>query len=142
MTTGSIGTWLRTVCEALAATDPRFAGVHFRLHDFRRLFVTDLANNGLPIHIGAALLGHFDLDTTRGYVAVFDEDVTRHYQARLQRRRAMRPAEEYHPVTTQEWAEFEGHFDKQKGELGSCGRLYATLCTPTSVARCCISTRK
>jgi hypothetical protein len=25
-------------------------------------------NNGLPIHIGAALLGHLDVQTTRGYV--------------------------------------------------------------------------
>lgn len=129
MTTGSIGTRLRAVCEELAATDLRFAGVHFRPHDFRRLFVTDLVNNGLPIHIGAALLGHLDLETTRGYVAVFEEDVTRHYQAHLQRRRAMRPAEEYHPATAEEWAEFEAHFDKRKVELGSCGRPYATPCS-------------
>lgn len=135
MTTGSIGTRLRAVCEELAASDPRFAGVHFRPHDFRRLFVTDLVNNGLPIHIGAALLGHLDLENTRGYVAVFEEDVTRHYQAHLQRRRAMRPAEEYHPVTAEEWAEFEAHFDKRKVELGSCGRPYAT---PRSHEHACI----
>ncbi|MFI1488843.1 tyrosine-type recombinase/integrase [Streptomyces sp. NPDC020747] len=46
----------------------------------RHIFATDLVNNGVPIHIGAALLGHLSLQTTRGYVAVFDEDVTRHYQ--------------------------------------------------------------
>lgn len=129
MTTGSIGTSIRTLCKELAETDSRFAGIHFRPHDFRRLFATDLVNNGLPIHIGAALLGHLDLDTTRGYVAVFEEDVTRHYQAHLQRRRALRPAEEYRPVTDQEWAEFEEHFDKRKVELGSCGRPYATPCS-------------
>jgi hypothetical protein len=28
-----------------------------------------LVNHGLPIHIGAALLGHLNLETTRGYVA-------------------------------------------------------------------------
>ncbi|MFG1770785.1 tyrosine-type recombinase/integrase [Nocardia salmonicida] len=129
MTAGSIGTSIRKVCKDLAETDPRFAGIHFRPHDFRRLFATDLVNNGLPIHIGAALLGHLDLNTTRGYVAVFEEDVTRHYQAHLQRRRALRPAEEYRPVTDQEWAEFEEHFDKRKVELGSCGRPYATPCS-------------
>lgn len=128
MTTGAIGTSIRAVCKDLAQIDPRFAGIHFRPHDFRRLFATDLVNNGLPIHIGAALLGHLDLDTTRGYVAVFEEDVTRHYQAHLQRRRALRPTEEYRPVTDQEWAEFEEHFDKRKVELGSCGRPYATPC--------------
>ncbi|MFH5207369.1 tyrosine-type recombinase/integrase [Antrihabitans sp. NCIMB 15449] len=129
MTTNAIGVRIRKVCEDLAETDPRFAGIHFRPHDFRRLFATDLVNNGLPIHIGAALLGHLDLNTTRGYVAVFEEDVTRHYQAHLQRRRALRPVEEYQPVTDQEWAEFETHFDKRKVELGSCGRPYATPCT-------------
>ncbi|CAN5283934.1 site-specific integrase [soil metagenome] len=128
MTTGAIGTRLRAICEEIAATDPRFTGIHFRAHDFRHLFVTDLVNNGLPIHIGAALLGHLNLETTRGYVAVFDEDVTRHYQAHLQRRRATRPAEEYRPVTAEEWAEFEAHFDKRKVELGACGRPYATPC--------------
>src|SRR6266487_1000044 len=40
---------------------------------------------------------------------VFDEDVVRHYQQFLHRRRAQRPAEEYRPVTDAEWAEFEEH---------------------------------
>lgn len=129
MTNGAIGTTIRKVCQDLAETDPRFDGVHFRPHDFRRLFATELVNNGLPIHIGAALLGHLNLDTTRGYVAVFEEDVTRHYQAHLERRRALRPPEEYTPVTAEEWTEFEAHFDKRKLELGSCGRPYATPCS-------------
>lgn len=30
-------------------------------------------HNGLPIHIGAAPLGHLNLQTTQGYVAVFEE---------------------------------------------------------------------
>ncbi|MEU8696001.1 tyrosine-type recombinase/integrase [Streptomyces sp. NPDC048665] len=66
----------------------------FALHDFRRLFATELVNNGLPIHIGAALLGHLDIRTTRGYVAVFDEDVISNYHQFLARRRAERPKEE------------------------------------------------
>ncbi|GAA0999580.1 hypothetical protein GCM10009551_069580 [Nocardiopsis tropica] len=129
MTAGSIGISLRKICTSLAETDPRLAGLHFRPHDFRRLFATDLVNNGLPIHIGAALLGHLDLETTRGYVAVFEEDTTRHYQAHLQRRRALRPTEEYRSLTAGEWTEFEEHFDKRKVELGSCGRSYATPCS-------------
>ncbi len=129
MTTGAIGTSLRQLCIELSGTDSRFTGLHFRPHDFRRLFATDLVNNGLPIHIGAALLGHLDLETTRGYVAVFEEDTTRHYQAHLQRRRAVRPSEEYRSVTAQEWTDFEEHFDKRKVELGSCGRPYATPCS-------------
>ena len=65
---------------------PGLPTTSFTPHDFRRLFATELVNNGLPIHIGAALLGHLNLQTTRGYVAVFDEDVVRHYQAYLDRR--------------------------------------------------------
>ncbi len=56
------------------------------------LLATELVNNGLPIHIGAALPGHMNLQTTRGYVAVFNEDLVRHYQAYLDRRRQARPA--------------------------------------------------
>ncbi len=66
------------------------------------------SNNGLPIHIGAALRGHVNLQTTRGYVAAFNEDLVRHYQAYLDRRRQ---ADEYRPVTESEWLGFEEHFD-------------------------------
>ena len=104
------------------------ASIRFTPHDFRRLFATDLANHGLPIHIGAALLGHLNLQTFHCYVAVFHEDVIRHYQAHLASRRDARPAGEYRPLTDEEWTEFEQHFDKRKVELGQCGRPYATPC--------------
>jgi len=55
-------------CAELVAIHPDFGQSRFTPHDFRRLFATDLVNNGLPIHIGAALLGHLSLETTRGYV--------------------------------------------------------------------------
>ena len=79
-------------------------------------------NNGLPIHIGAALLGHLNLQTTRGYVAVFNEDVVRHCQEYLERRRGVRPDGGYRNVTEQEWREFGEHFDRRKVELGGCMR--------------------
>jgi hypothetical protein len=92
------------------------------------LFATEIVNAGLPIHIGAALLGHLDLRTTQGYVAVFREDAVRHYQQFLARRRQARPITEYRPVTDPEWSEFEEHFDKRKVELGACARPYGTPC--------------
>jgi site-specific recombinase XerC len=119
---------LRRRCEELAAHHPGFRAACFTPHDFRRLFATDLVNNGLPIHIGAALLGHLNLETTRGYVAVFNEDVVRHYQEYLGRRRRTRPEDEYRNVAKQEWVEFETHFDKRKVELGGCARPYGTPC--------------
>ncbi len=129
MTPGAVGEMLRRTCGKVAEQHPQFADRRFTPHDFRRLFATDLVNHGLPIHIGAALLGHLNLETTRGYVAVFNEDVIRHYQSHLARRRSVRPPEEYRPVSDKEWTEFEEHFDKRKLELGNCGRPYATPCT-------------
>jgi hypothetical protein len=114
--------------QELGEHHPGFRTVKFTPHDFRRIFATELVNSGLPIHIGAALLGHLNLQTTRGYVAVFDEDVVRHYMAYLTERRQVRPAEEYREATTAEWEEFEEHFDKRKVELGSCARPYGTPC--------------
>jgi len=119
---------LNRACAELEADHPAFQGLTFTPHDFRRLFATELVNNGLPIHIGAKLLGHLDLQTTQGYVAVFEEDLVRHYQSFLARRRQLRPAGEYGTVTEQEWHEFEEHFDKRKVELGSCARPYGTPC--------------
>lgn len=126
--TSRIAKLLHMACAAVAKDRPEFEGLAFTPHDFRRIFATDLVNNGLPIHIGAALLGHANLQTTRGYVAVFDEDVVRHYQLHLASRRALRPDHEYAQVTADEWDEFEEHFDKRKVELGACGRPYGTPC--------------
>jgi site-specific recombinase XerD len=119
---------LKRRCGELAEQHPGFHASDFTPHDFRRLLATDLVNNGLPIHIGAALLGHLNLQTTRGYVAVFNEDVVRHYQAFLDRRRKARPTDEYRPVTEPEWLGFEQHFDQRKVELGGCARPYGTPC--------------
>ncbi|UIX34345.1 tyrosine-type recombinase/integrase [Streptomyces sp. GQFP] len=124
-------------CEALAEQHVGFQGLVFTPHDFRRLFATELVNSGLPIHIGAALLGHLNLQTTRGYVTVFNEDVVRHYQEFLLRRRSLRPQEEYRVATGEEWDEFEEYFDKRKVELGSCGRPYGTPCAHEHACICC-----
>jgi integrase len=126
--TSRLAKLLGRACAAAAQDRPEFEGLTFTPHDFRRIFATDLVNNGLPIHIGAALLGHANLQTTRGYVAVFDEDVVRHYQMHMASRRALRPDHEYAQVTNDEWEEFEEHFDKRKVELGACGRPYGTPC--------------
>ena len=68
--------------------------VRFTPHDFRRLFTTDAVNGGLPLHIAAALLGHLNLDTTRGYTAVFPEHLITAHQAFIERRRQLRPVGE------------------------------------------------
>ncbi|MFP8887049.1 tyrosine-type recombinase/integrase [Streptomyces mangrovi] len=125
---GTIQQMISRRCQALAEVHPGFRGLKFTPHDFRRIFTTELVNSGLPIHIGAALLGHLSVQTTRGYVAVFDEDVIRHYQSHLHQRRQIRPTHEYRDATAQEWEEFEEHFDRRKVELGSCGRPYGTPC--------------
>ncbi|MFE3527283.1 tyrosine-type recombinase/integrase [Streptomyces sp. NPDC059161] len=77
----------------LAERRPGFLPTSFTPHDFRRLLATELVNSGLPIHIGAALLGHLNLQTTHGCVAVFNEDVVRHYQGFLDRRRQAKPGQ-------------------------------------------------
>ncbi|MGN7253282.1 tyrosine-type recombinase/integrase [Arthrobacter sp. SAFR-014] len=82
---------LHLTCAAAAKDRPEFEGLSFAPHDFRTIFATDLANNGLPLHVEAALLGHAKLQTTRGYVAVFDEDLVRHYQMHIAGRRTLRP---------------------------------------------------
>ncbi|MGW1930945.1 hypothetical protein [Streptomyces sp. NPDC001919] len=66
------------------------------------------------------MLGHLNLRTTQGYVAGFPGYIIKRYQEFLNHRRTLRPDDEYTDVTTQEWAEFEEHFDKRKVELGNC----------------------
>ncbi len=125
---GTVGALLTRASSRAGLTDKDGAPLHFTPHDFRRLFATEAVNGGLPIHIAAKLLGHLDLNTTRGYVAVYPEEVTRHYQAHLARRRIVRPAVEYHEPTAAEWDAFGTHFRRRKMALGDCYRPYGTEC--------------
>uniref|UniRef100_A0A5Q5CNQ8 Site-specific integrase n=1 Tax=Mycobacterium sp. (strain JLS) TaxID=164757 RepID=A0A5Q5CNQ8_MYCSJ len=92
------------------------------------LFATDAVNNGLPLHIAAALLGHLNLDTTRGYTAVFPEHIVTAHQAFIERRRQLRPFEEATVADDDEWADFEEHFLLRRVALGECHRPYGTPC--------------
>ncbi|WP_405805459.1 tyrosine-type recombinase/integrase [Streptomyces sp. NBC_01187] len=102
--------------------------LRFTPHDFRRIFSTETVNGGLPIHIAAKVLGHLDLNTTQGYVAVYPEEVIRHYRHFVDQRRAARPSEEYREPAAAEWDEFRDHFSLRKVALGTCDRPYGTPC--------------
>jgi hypothetical protein len=97
-------------------------------HDFRRLFITDAILNGLPPHIAQVIAGHRDINVTLGYKAVYPDEAIQAHLAFLARRRALRPSEEYHAPTDQEWQEFLGHFELRKVATGTCGRAFATPC--------------
>lgn len=100
----------------------------FTPHDFRRILSTETVNGGLPIHIAAKLLGHLDLNTTQGYIAVYPEEVISHYRRFVDQRRARRPSEEYREPSDTEWEEFRDHFSLRKVALGRCDRPYGTPC--------------
>lgn len=102
--------------------------VTFTPHDFRRLFATELVGTGLPLHIVSTLLGHLNLETTRGYTAVFPEHVIQAHHAFIERRRQSRPDYELRPASSEEWKEFEQHFLLRRVALGTCHRPYATPC--------------
>ncbi len=128
LTGEAIGVLLRRASRRAELCDVDGQSLAFTAHDFRRLFATEAVSAGLPIHIAAKLLGHLDLNTTQAYVAVYPDDVVRHCQDHLARRRTLRPAEEYRPPSEEEWAEFEQHFRRRKMALGDCFRPYGTDC--------------
>ncbi|MGW7613330.1 tyrosine-type recombinase/integrase [Streptomyces sp. NPDC054766] len=114
--------------------------MRFTPHDFRRIFSTETVNGGLPIHIAAKLLGHLDLNTTQAYVAVYPEEVIRHYRQFVDQRRTHRPSEEYREPSDTEWQDFRDHFSLRKVALGTCDRPlwdpFANMKTPVSGAPC------
>ena len=87
-----------------------------------------MVSSGLPLHIAATLLGHLNLDTTRGYTAVIPEEVISAHQFFIERRRTLRPLGEMRPASGEEWDEFEQHFLLRKVALGDCHRPYGTPC--------------
>jgi integrase len=119
---------LNQVVERAGIVDVDGTPLRFTPHDFRRVFSTEAVNSGLPIHIAARLLGHLDLNTTQGYVAVYPAEVIRHYRRFIAERRSQQPSEEYREPTDAEWAEFRGHFSLRKVALGTCHRPYGTPC--------------
>ncbi|MFG2563550.1 integrase [Streptomyces sp. NPDC048496] len=63
-----------------------------------------------------------------GYAAIYPADAIEAHRSFIARRRKIRPPEEYRAVTSEEWEEFLGHFERRKLGLGSCGRAYGTDC--------------
>lgn len=118
-------------CAELAEQHPEFRTAGFTPHDFRRLLATELVNNGLPIHIGAALLGHLNIQTTRGYVAIFNEDLVRHYQAYLDRRRQARAG----------WEKSRASTSPSHSSAKSVTRRNASPAPPPSTSDCLPSGR-
>jgi hypothetical protein len=100
--------YVRTILIATALTD-NGEPIHFTPHDFRRLFTTELVGAGLPLHIAAALLGHPDLDTIRGYTAVFPEQVNAAHHKMVEHRRILRDFRRIPPDHPGRVGDFEQH---------------------------------
>ena len=128
ISTERIRSLLRKVAGRADLRDVDGTPLRFTPHDFRRVFSTEVVNGGLPIHIAAKLLGHLDLNTTQGYVAVYPEEVISRYRAFVDQRRQRRPSEEYREPSDSEWNEFRDHFSLRKVALGTCERPYGTPC--------------
>ena len=117
--------------KALAAagiTDVTGQPLTMQPHDFRRIFITEAISNGMPPHICQLLAGHKDINVTMNYNTIYPQQAINAHRDFIVRRRALRPADEYRPVTDAEWNEFRGHFARRKVALGDCGRAYGTPC--------------
>ena len=120
--------YLDHALEKIGVIGPDGRTLRYTFHDFRRMFITDAILHGMPPHIAQLVAGHRDINTTMGYKAVYPEEVISGHRAFINRRRALRPSEEYRIPTDEEWEEFLGHFARRKVALGECGRSYATPC--------------
>jgi site-specific recombinase XerD len=56
----------------------RASGINFSIHSLRHTFVTMLLQSGIPIHVAKELAGHTDINTTAGYLRVWDEEQRTH----------------------------------------------------------------
>ncbi len=84
---------------------PRWEKHPARRHQFAlrdgefRMSLRSALRTGLPVHILAKVMGHLNLNTAQGYATVFDEDVARHFREFVDRRRSLRPVEDYREPT-------------------------------------------
>ncbi len=126
--TATIRRMLAAALARTGLTTPDGAPLHYTLHDFRRMFLTDAIMSGLPPHIAQVIAGHRDINVTLGYKAAYPDEAIQAHLAFLARRRTLRPTEEYRTPTDAEWQEFLGHFERRKVATGTCGRAFATPC--------------
>lgn len=119
---------LGEVLNFIGLTDTTGQPLDFAPHDFRRMFITDAIRSGLPPHIAQVIAGHADINTTMGYNAVYPTETIEAHRAFINRRRTLRPAEEYRTPTDAEWEDFLGHFERRKLSVGTCARAYGTAC--------------
>ncbi|WP_406300783.1 tyrosine-type recombinase/integrase (plasmid) [Embleya sp. NBC_00888] len=125
----TIRAWLARALTETGLIDPETGGpLHYTPHDFRRMFITDAIMSGLPPHIAQVIAGHRDVNVTLGYKAIYPEEAILAHRAFLERRRSLRPSEEYRVPTDDEWSEFLGHFERRKVSVGACGRAFGTPC--------------
>ncbi|AGB26818.1 site-specific recombinase XerD (plasmid) [Mycobacterium sp. JS623] len=120
--------WLTELANSLGLADADGTPLHFTPHDFRRIFITDIVNAGFPIHLAAKIVGHNNIEVTRGYTAVYQKDVFDAYERFIDKRRQARPSAEYREPTEAEWDEFIEHFGQRKIALGNCHRPYGADC--------------
>jgi len=126
--TATVRRLLASALTRTGLTGPGGAPLHYTLHDFRRMFLTDVIMSGLPPHIAQIIAGHRDINVTLGYKAVYPDEAIQAHLGFLARRRAQRPSEEYRAPTDAEWEEFLGHFERRKVATGTCGRAFGTPC--------------
>lgn len=125
---GTVRNWLTDLTNSLSLHDTDGTLIRFTPHDFRRIFITDIVNAGFPIHLAAKLVGHNNIEVTRGYTAVYQKDVFEAYERFISHRRQARPSAEYGEPTQEEWDEFIEHFGHRKIALGNCHRPYGADC--------------
>jgi site-specific recombinase XerD len=71
-----IGLHYRTLVKVIqVASDEVARKQHLAAHDFRRYRASSLLNDGVPLHIVQAILGHEDIGTTRRHYAKSRDDV-------------------------------------------------------------------
>jgi integrase len=120
--------FLEKALAAAGITDGAGQPLTMQPHDFRRIFITEAISNGMPPHICQLIAGHKDINVTMNYNTIYPQQAINAHREFIARRRALRPADEYRPVTDAEWDEFRGHFARRKVALGDCGRAYGTPC--------------
>ena len=120
--------FLEKALAAAGITDVTGQPLTMQPHDFRRIFITEAISNGMPPHICQLLAGHKDINVTMNYNTIYPQQAINAHRDFIARRRALRPADEYRPVTDAEWNEFRGHFARRKVALGDCGRACGTPC--------------
>lgn len=130
---------LRALSRRAAAKNHEGLPLDVSPHDCRRLFASEHLNNGTPLHVVQALLGHERLDTVMIYAKLYPRTLVEEYRRHVRGvYQAMHGPESLRAPTAEEWTRLSESCDLRDMGTHLCALPAGEYCPKGLVCLGCV----